>query len=305
MIKINEKKIKKNISNSKEKKEYKSFNKTKNNYILNTNNNSKDNKISKNKQNNKKNKIFLHKNRMTKKIMEKKEKEKEKEKLNQIQNHNQNQKIFNNYKLKKYLKINNQKQNFNTNFNSNSLFIQKNYKPKLNKIREKEVKENYINKSSYESNDDNEVHSREKKSSISQYIFNEDYRIKDDIESNSNYNDIEINKNLNIKNINENNNNIYNDYNYRKSSNSNLNKSSLNEDLSIIKINNNEKMVIAPPKKKKYIFKIKIKDEFIKLIINKGDDIYFKINEFCEENNLDEEDKEQILEAVNLKLLDN
>ena len=56
-------------------------------------------------------------------------------------------------------------------------------------------------------------------------------------------------------------------------------------------------------RKKKFIFKIKIKDEMIKLVINKGDDIYYKINEFCKENDLDEDDKEQIIEVVNLKLL--
>ena len=306
MTKIDEKKIKKIIFNPREKKEYKSFYKPKNNYIINTDINSKENKISKNcilntdnnikenkitkkKQNNKKNKIFTHKNRMTKIIMEKKEKEKE------------NQNILNNSKLKKIVKIDNQKNNSNSSFNSNSLFSQKNFKPQLKKDSEKEIKENYINKSINEDNDDNEEHTREKKSSISQYIFNEDYRIKDDIESNSNYNDTEMNKNQNIKNINENNNNINNDNNYVKSSNSNLNKSSLNDDLSINKINN--KMVAAPTKKKKFIFKIKIKDELIKLVINIGDDIQFKINEFCKKNNLDEEDKEQIIEAVNLKIL--
>ena len=55
-------------------------------------------------------------------------------------------------------------------------------------------------------------------------------------------------------------------------------------------------------KKNKYIFKIKIKEKIIKLIINKKDNINSKIEAFCKENNLDEEDKEQILQAINSNL---
>ena len=146
----------------------------------------------------------------------------------------------------------------------------------------------------------NDGHNKEKKSSISQYIFNEDYRIKDDIESNSNLNDFEMSKNQNLcNNLSDNN---------RKSSNSNLNKSSLNDDLSSNKFSNTDKPQAQEGgkgvPKKKYIFKIKIKDDLIKLIINKGDNINEKVNGFCMENNLDEEDKEQILEVINLKLSD-
>jgi len=40
----------------------------------------------------------------------------------------------------------------------------------------------------------------------------------------------------------------------------------------------------------------------IKLIINKGDDINAKINAFCKENDLDEDDKEEILEVIHNNL---
>ena len=100
--------------------------------------------------------------------------------------------------------------------------------------------------------------------------------------------------------------NIYNNSdNIRKNSNSNFNKSSLNDDLLSNKFSNtNKPQGQEGGQKKKYIFKIKIKDDLIKLIISKGDNINEKVSGFCLENNLDEEDKEQILEAINLKLSD-
>ena len=143
----------------------------------------------------------------------------------------------------------------------------------------------------------NDGQHQEKKSSLSHYIFNEDYRIKDDIdiESNSNLNDFEMSKNQNLcNNISDNN---------RKNSNSNFNKSSLNDDLLSNKFSNtNKPQGQEGGQKKKYIFKIKIKDDLIKLIINKGYNFNERVNGFCLGNNLDEEDKEQILEAINLKL---
>ena len=87
-------------------------------------------------------------------------------------------------------------------------------------------------------------------------------------------------------------------------SNSNNNNNCLNEDLSQNNnqnINENEKTPVWG-KKKKFIFKIKIRDELIKLIVNKDDDINSIVNDFCKENDLDEDDKEQIIEVVNLKL---
>ena len=62
-------------------------------------------------------------------------------------------------------------------------------------------------------------------------------------------------------------------------------------------INENEKK-----EKKKYVFKIRVKNNLIKLIINKGDDINAKINGFCKENDLDEDDKEEILEVIHNNL---
>ena len=182
-------------------------------------------------------------------------------------------------------------QNSNSSFNSNSLFSQNMFEPQMN--NNKKSKDDSPTKSF------NDGHNKEKKSSITQYIFNEDYRIKDDIESNSNLNDFEMSKNQNL------NNNISDN---KKSSNSNINKSSINADLSNNKFSNTDNAqgqgVGSGIQKKKYIFKIKIKDDLIKLIINKDDNINEKVNGFCLENNLDEEDKEQILEVINLKLSD-
>ena len=55
-------------------------------------------------------------------------------------------------------------------------------------------------------------------------------------------------------------------------------------------------------KKSKFIFKIKVKDKLIKLIVNRGDDIESKINAFCKENDLDEDDKAVIFETINTNL---
>ena len=50
-------------------------------------------------------------------------------------------------------------------------------------------------------------------------------------------------------------------------------------------------MTYIPPllKKRKFVFKIKVKNKFIKLIVNKGDDIESKTNAFCKENDLDDD----------------
>ena len=211
---------------------------------------------------------------------------------------------LNEHKLKKNLKKESQKHFSNSSFNSNSLFSQNNYEPQLNK-----------NKSKNNDKSNNGGHTKEKKSSISQYIFNEDYRIKDDIESNSNFNDNENNKEKNI----EQNNDVKNINNKKIDGNNNINNNEINNNLNEIenikkisndhlnninkKSNNDKNSGLVGIKKKKYIFKIKIRDDLIKLVIHKEDDILDKINEFCKENNLDEDDKDQIFEAVNEKLL--
>jgi hypothetical protein len=198
----------------------------------------------------------------------------------------------NNLIVQQNYNIPNINQNSNSSFNSNSLFNQNMYEPQMNN--------NQKSKDDSPCKSCNDGHNKEKKSSITQYIFNEDYRIKDDIESNSNLNDFEMSKNQNLYN-NLSDNNI-------KSFNSNINKSSINDDLSSNKFNNTYKAqgqeMGSGGQKKKYIFKIKIKDDLLKLIINKDDKINEKVNGFCLENNLDEEDKEQILEVINLKLSD-
>ena len=191
--------------------------------------------------------------------------------------------------FKRNLKKINQNDNSKSSFTSNSIFTQNVFEPQINK---KET--NNLDKSN------NGGHLNEKKSSISQYIFNEDYRIKDDIESNSNFNDNEINKekslNNNLSGNIENDNNNNKDYIINNRYENNGHNENINKDSEM-------PTVSLGGKKKKFIFKIKIKDDLIKLVINKGDDINYKINEFCKENNLDEDDKEQIIEAVNYKLL--
>jgi hypothetical protein len=204
--------------------------------------------------------------------------------------------LINDYSLKRNLKKINQNHNSNSSLNSNSLFCQNVYEPQLNKNN------NNIDKSSNGAVGGDAEHFKEKKSSISQYIFNEDYRIKDDIESNSNFNDNEINKE---KSLNNNlSGNIENDNNNNKDYiiNNRYENNGHNEN---ININKDSEMptVSLGGKKKKFIFKIKIRDELIKLIVNKDDDINSIVNDFCKENDLDEDDKEQIIEVVNLKLL--
>ena len=201
-------------------------------------------------------------------------------------------------KIKIKKKSNSKKIKNNNGYNTD---IKKNQKlVKINKIN--------INNKLYEiKNKNNEEiknkdkHQKEKKSSISNYIFNEECRIKDDIESNSNFNNFDENENDMCKNVSENF-EEYNSYNENSINGShlNINKTPIKADESSSKISNNANNL--KKKKNKYIFKIKTKDEMIKLVINKDEDIELKINNFCKENNLDEEEKNQILEAVNLKL---
>ena len=162
-------------------------------------------------------------------------------------------------------------------------------------------------------------HKREKNSSISNYIFKEDYRIKEDIESSSNFNilegsmknetkkitsqnfsqsDFHIEKNEDVdKNIN----------NKDKLTNDNIYNNNVNEinNINEEQINNIEQKKdnnITKKRKSKFIFKINIKKRLIKLIINKGDDVESKIDAFCKENDLDEDDKEEIVQAINANL---
>ena len=147
-------------------------------------------------------------------------------------------------------------------------------------------------------------HQKEKNSSISNYIFKEDYRIKEDIESNSNLNNFEEEnkekKRISSKNFSQSEYNLENKEDIDKNTNTKDETNIKKEENSLIekKIENN----IGKRKKSKFVFKIKVKKKFIKLVINKEDDLERKINAFCEENDLDEEDKEEILEAINSNL---
>ena len=149
--------------------------------------------------------------------------------MKRVENKDKIKKInfVNNLTVQQNYNNSNKNQNSNSSFNSNSLFSQNMFEPQAN--NNKKIKDDSPNKSC------NDGHNKEKKSSISQYIFNEDYRIKDDIdiESNSNLNDFEMSKNQNLcNNISDNN---------RKNTNSNFNKSSLNDDLSSNNFSNTDK----------------------------------------------------------------
>ena len=158
-------------------------------------------------------------------------------------------------------------------------------------------------------------HQKEKNSSISNYIFKEDYRIKEDIESNSNFNIIEgsvKNETRKITSQNftqsdfhiEKNEDIDNDIN-NKLTNVNMNKENNINNIIEEQINNimpKKENNVTKRRKSKFIFKINIKKRLIKLIINKGDDVESKINAFCKENDLDEDDKEEIVQAINANL---
>ena len=187
----------------------------------------------------------------------------------------------------------------------------------------KENKEIQENKEIKEINTKTEIinHQREKNSSISNYIFKEDYRIKEDIESNSNFNNYEEsvkneNKRITSQNFSESDFHIENNENIEKETNNNLpnvitninninsitNVNNINEQQIINNIEQKKETNITKKRKSKFIFKINIKKRLIKLIINKGDDIESKIDAFCKENDLDDDDKEEIVQAINANL---
>ena len=109
------------------------------------------------------------------------------------------------------------------------------------------------------------------------------------IENNEN---IEKETNNNLPNVNTNINNI----------NSITNVNNINEQQIINNIEQKKETNITKKRKSKFIFKINIKKRLIKLIINKGDDIESKIDAFCKENDLDDDDKEEIVQAINANL---
>ena len=164
-------------------------------------------------------------------------------------------------------------------------------------------------------------HEKEKNSSISNYIFKEDYRIKEDIESNSNFNILEGSMKNDAKRITsqnftqsdfhiENNEDIDKYINNNKLTNININNINHVNEINNNNINEEQINNIEPKqdnninkkRKSKFIFKINIKKRLIKLIINKGDDVESKIDAFCKENDLDEDDKEEIVQAINANL---
>jgi hypothetical protein len=200
-------------------------------------------------------------------------------------------------------------------------------KEEQNQVRNQIIEENKETKVTNKVKENKEIitkaeiinHKREKNSSISNYIFKEDYRIKEDIESSSNFNilegsmknetkkitsqnfsqsDFHIEKNEDVdKNIN----------NKDKLTNDNIYNNNVNEinNINEEQINNMEQKKdnnITKKRKSKFIFKINIKKRLIKLIINKGDDVESKIDAFCKENDLDEDDKEEIVQAINANL---
>ena len=189
---------------------------------------------------------------------------------------------------------------FSNNKNSNEQKTQK-----INEnINNEDEKQSQTNESKHDKKPkiDIQKHQKEKNSSISNYIFQEDYRIKEDIESNSNFNNLEVSENkgkIISQNFSE------SDYPIEKSevSKKNMNSNDIivkDEQNKIDEKKNEEKN--EEKKKRKFVFKIKVKNKFIKLIVNKGDDIESKTNAFCKENDLDDDDKEEILEAINNNL---
>jgi unconventional prefoldin RPB5 interactor 1 len=191
-----------------------------------------------------------------------------------------------------------------------------------NKNEEKNRNKTNEKKPEIKSTKEESKHQKEKKSSISNYIFKEDYRIKDDIESNSNLNNLEDTEKNGKKKITsqdfsqsefkiEKNEDLVKkedlikkeDLEKKENLENNMTNKVENTDTNEPKNLEQKKENVNEKKdKKKFIFKIRIKDNMIKLVINKGDDIKAKINAFCKENDLDEDDKEEILKAININL---
>ena len=154
-------------------------------------------------------------------------------------------------------------------------------------------------------NNDLTQHDTKKGSSMSNYILNENYRIEEELKTCGKSNYIEGSS---VKKPTK---DILDEYYYynlksiKSSDSKNTYKSNhySNNEKNITK-NRNIPTIPTGAKKKKnrFVFKIKIKEELIRLVIFRGDNIEMKLDEFCHENNLDEEDKQQILEVIKFKL---
>ena len=167
----------------------------------------------------------------------------------------------------------------------------------IKKINKSEIKkDNKRNNSNKERILNGEKHQKEKQSSISNYIFNENIKsnsnnINNNREENKKFSEI-LDNYISYNKNNINTPNINNNKSFLMNNEFSGNKNNIN------KYNNNEEK----KKNNKYIFKIKCKGDIIKFEINKNENIELKIKEICKENNLNEEEKQQIIEMINCKL---
>jgi hypothetical protein len=195
-------------------------------------------------------------------------------------------------------------------FKSNILIKKKN----SNSSRQKyiNIKENNIfveqrrdKQEKIQQNDDLKQHDKKKRSSISNYILNENYRIKEDIKTCE-----DLNNFMEVSSVKKPTKDILDEYYYynlkniKSSDSKNTNKSIQysNNEKNIAKNRNGNIPTGAKKKKNRFVFKIKIKEEMIRLVIFRGENIEMKLDEFCHENNLDQDDKQQIFEVIKLKL---
>ena len=156
------------------------------------------------------------------------------------------------------------------------------------------IKENTFNiKNSQKinKNDDNKITNTE--------IFNNNYSGENDIyeiekifKNNRSINMEEVNNN----GINNNSQKIITNMKLLNNSNSSDGKKTTSEGVNTFCSSSKKKTF-------KFVFQVKIDEEYKKLIINENQNIKEKIDEFCLKYELDEYEKGQIIEAVNRKFL--
>ena len=154
-------------------------------------------------------------------------------------------------------------------------------------------------------NNDFQQHDTKKESSMNNYILNENYRIEENIKTNGNSNNF-----IEGSSVKKPTKDILDEYYYYnlksiKSSDSKniiISNQYSNNEKKITKNRNGNNPTGAKKKKNRFVFKIKMKDEMIRLVIFRGENIEMKLNEFCHENNIDQDDKQQIFEVIKIKL---
>ena len=167
------------------------------------------------------------------------------------------------------------------------------------------TKPTQIKEDKIQQNNDFQKHDKEKESFMNNYILNENYRIKEDIKTGGNLNNF-----MEESSVKKPTKDVLDEYyfynlkNFESSDSKYTNKSNQysNNKKNINNIRNGNIPTGAKTQKNRFVFKIKVNREMIRLVIFRGENYELKLDEFCQKNNLDKDDKQQLLEAIKLKL---